>query len=1752
MIWSQFPLFVRRPFVLVFAVVLAGWEPACATVAEGRAALTQRTPVGLQLAYDKFAAALPTAEARLLKAATGLALELTRPGFRSELERVGIKVVDPNIYNFIYEEPVDANGFFRPTEGVMTDAALAYILSRRGLADEALASLNGITDENFLTSLSAAETALMDVQVDFADVCLLRAFLHTGKALVALAESYNLSAEYALFYRLATQEKFNPQELLAALPAALKYSSKKAERVKARDLLLAAHAEFKKAYAFIGTKRVASTTVPYLFEFADPQGAEQLDTELQALADSMLRPVMFPDAPAGQSLLGGQRLDLSKFFSSTAPAPRDLFPRYFDRGFFRRGADSWPDLTIGGIFPEATPDFPDRALLGARVLQNTLYHPYSFSLLIRAPEPGEDEEAPAEEPIFGRIRAIAVDPEGNLYVADDGDHVIRKVARDGTVTTVAGQKWRTWKERDELVSRAYAGGTGDDAYIRTWNDAPSDIFTYGPGGIACDHNGNVYFTEHHRVMRLAPDGRLTNLAGRPSSSSGYRRGRDGVGAQAVIISYPGELACDTAGNVYLCDAASVRRISPSGVVTTVAGIPGWDKEARGYVDGPRAVARLGSYLKGIAVDANGNIFVNDINNSAVRKIQPDGTTSTVAGGPNAPKRHLDAEATGTGLVAGLADPRGLAIGPGGLLVFGDGPTVRGLLPNGTVATLGGHPDRRGFVMGAGDQARFRSSGSQRLQCFAIDARGTLYAANKRGDIVRGLPAATTLADVTFPAPPSYPQPPPDEQAGPPWPQVPPTLPVPEAGTLGSFALSTDNIVLSGSDATLGLTGTYRGDLASLWVYFTSSTGQSFSFNFYGGYYLNTTEPRTRDRVLSMLQTIPSYWPEGEWTASAAYWHWQDGTSGSMSPDSEGWNESSLAGLVFTVENDNSDTVPPQIIAVEAMPDGARSGAAEDQVLQVFATITDSESGLIYASISFHNELTGQSLSSEVSFDLFAIDPASGRKTYRAPVRIPAGTEAADWSIHSLYMIDRVGNSIYFISWYDTSEWYADYPEYAPLPEHLQGVVFKTGPEFPVQPPFRDRRAPRLTGLDFMAPTADVTRSHASVDIRLQITDDLAGFSNGFLGLVSVDGNESVFTEFSNHDLVQGNVLDGTYTVTAILPRGAIPGSWTVDYLSLTDNQYNERYYSHGLPPGVTPTHLTVESDGRRERPVLRGVEVVLPDELNELDTWAGDQTISVRIMVTQPEPHQPNEWNEVGSVGLRSPSGTQYLWSDFSRGHLVEGNAVEGTYEIVFRLPQFSEEGMWQVDYVELEDTYSWTAFYFSAIEFAAAGLPAAQREFTVKGVPRTWEQFVFSLAPPPQTISIDLSNLTLSFSGAEQFAAATVVGAPPDVDLSGHIVFTYNGLTTAPILPGEYDVVAFLDHLAYTGRATGKMTITGMVSNIRIRTQPSPVEIFRGEPASFNVVAEAAGGGPLRYAWHRNNKPVAGGTRADLSLTATRQTAGRYKVKVTDVDSGDFVWSDEAELSLRPAARWVWDPDEPLRVVAGGEALTLLGKAEDIPPFSGVLFQWLKDGLAIKGATTPSLAIEAARPGDAGLYSVRVTTNAGRVESSKVRVVLADDTVLIYRVSARERTWDHSGQSTAKLQGFLVLDRQLARPQGAFVWQGKEEPERLEHLAAHSTGPGRGTMTVASRVLTSGSYPNQDQETIWLAGRDRLVPLSAQGRFIMAPASLSGWILTKTHGDRNLGLTVNNLSLTLDRQRTGAHAEESFEEVLEAVQADP
>lgn len=195
---------------------------------------------------------------------------------------------------------------------------------------------------------------------------------------------------------------------------------------------------------------------------------------------------------------------------------------------------------------------------------------------------------------------VAVDSTGNVYVADTFNHLIRKISSTGVVTTLAGSG-----------VFGYTDATGTAASFN------------GPTGVAVDSAGNVYVADalNNRIRKISSTGVVTTLAG-----SGALSSTNGTGT-AATFHHPNGVAVDTSGNVYVAEPPTnlIRKITSAGVVTTLAGTG-----AVGSFNGTGTAASF-SNPKGVAVDTSGNVYVASDADNLIRKITPAGVVTTVAG-----------------------------------------------------------------------------------------------------------------------------------------------------------------------------------------------------------------------------------------------------------------------------------------------------------------------------------------------------------------------------------------------------------------------------------------------------------------------------------------------------------------------------------------------------------------------------------------------------------------------------------------------------------------------------------------------------------------------------------------------------------------------------------------------------------------------------------------------------------------------------------------------------------------------------------------------------------------------------------------------------------------------------------------------------------------------------------------------------------------------------------------------------------------
>jgi uncharacterized protein (TIGR03437 family) len=307
--------------------------------------------------------------------------------------------------------------------------------------------------------------------------------------------------------------------------------------------------------------------------------------------------------------------------------------------------------------------------------------------------------SPATSAVLNSPGGVAVDPVGNLYVADTQNHRVRRVAANGVISTIAGTG---------IASSAVDGLPATSTAI----DAPQGLFIDATGALWL----NEYFGE--RARRLTPGGTTLTVAG--NGTAGFNGdSRPAVSAQ---LQAPGQAAVDGAGNLYIADSGNnrIRKVAPSGVISTIAGSgsPGFSG------DGGQATSAQLNLPRGVAADAAGNLYIADTANNRVRRVEPGGRITSVAGGETSP----------------LSLPLAVMVGADQNIYIADtgNQRIAMLTPAGDFSTIAG-TGAAGFAGDGGDSLAAQFNNPSAL---AMDTVGAIYVADLANNRIRKLTPVT--------------------------------------------------------------------------------------------------------------------------------------------------------------------------------------------------------------------------------------------------------------------------------------------------------------------------------------------------------------------------------------------------------------------------------------------------------------------------------------------------------------------------------------------------------------------------------------------------------------------------------------------------------------------------------------------------------------------------------------------------------------------------------------------------------------------------------------------------------------------------------------------------------------------------------------------------------------------------------------------------------------------------------------------------
>ncbi len=367
------------------------------------------------------------------------------------------------------------------------------------------------------------------------------------------------------------------------------------------------------------------------------------------------------------------------------------------------------------------------------------------------PITGPATESPLQAPT-----GVAVDSSGNLYIADSGNHTIRRVTPDGIIHTFAGTFYAGFYGDGSLAISANLHGPQDVAigangvvYIAdTGNSRIRAVGTDGnintvvgsggvgiagdggkatdaamstPNAVVVDSAGNIFIADlgNNRIRKVDSKGTIITVVGNGIPTFGG----DGADATKASLNQPAGVAVDSSGNLYIADEWNLRiRKLSSGNISTVAGNGQVSYSGDG---GSATLAQLNS-PQGVAVDAAGNLYIADSRNAAIRKVSVSGTITTVSG-------------------VSLALPRGLASDAAGNLYVADyqGNKVSKIATDGTVTTIAG----TGTAGYSGDDGPATSAQLHGPFGLALDHAGNLYIADFANNVVREVSPAGVIITV---------------------------------------------------------------------------------------------------------------------------------------------------------------------------------------------------------------------------------------------------------------------------------------------------------------------------------------------------------------------------------------------------------------------------------------------------------------------------------------------------------------------------------------------------------------------------------------------------------------------------------------------------------------------------------------------------------------------------------------------------------------------------------------------------------------------------------------------------------------------------------------------------------------------------------------------------------------------------------------------------------------------------------------------
>ena len=501
-----------------------------------------------------------------------------------------------------------------------------------------------------------------------------------------------------------------------------------------------------------------------------------------------------------------------------------------------------------------------------------------------------------------------------------------------------------------------------------------------------------------------------------------------------------------------------------------------------------------------------------------------------------------------------------------------------------------------------------------------------------------------------------------------------------------------------------------------------------------------------DGVYELEVTVPQFAEAGTWSVSSL--SLRDAVGNNAWLDAA---DVAALGLdtTFEVRGAVSDTSAPELVEFGVSPASVDVSAGPATVT-LRARITDDLSGHAPSALVSGSSLTLQGPSGYGSPSISAffyqaqrVDGDALDGVYELEVTVPQFAEAGTWSVSSLSLRDAVGNN----AWLDAAD--------------VAALGLDT--TFEVRGAVSDTSAPELVEFGVSPASVDVSAGPATVTLRARITDDLSGHapsalvSGSSLTLQGPSGygSPSISAFFYQAQRVDGDALDGVYELEVTVPQFAEAGTWSVSSLSLRDAVGNNAWLDAAdvaaLGLDTTFEVRGAVSDTSAPELVEFGVSPA------SVDVSAGPATVTLRARITDDlSGHAPSALVSGSSLTLQGPSGygSPSISAFFYQAQRVDGDALDGVYELEVTVPQFAEAGTWSLSSLSLRDAVGNNA-WLDAADVAALGLDTT---FEVPGA--------VADTSAPELVEFGVSPASVDVSAGP---ATVTLRARITDDLSGH-----------------------------------------------------------------------------------------------------------------------------------------------------------------------------------------------------------------------------------------------------------------------------------------------------------------------------------------------------------------------------------------------